>query len=132
MSELQVELVSAERLLWSGAASMVIARTVDGDIGVLPGHSPVLALMSGGEVTVRTSDGDVRAAVHGGFLSVADDRVSVLAETAELADEIDTARAKRALDAAIADADNQAEDIGRLRAAEALRAETRLRVAAGA
>ena len=131
MSELQVELVSAERLLWSGTASMVIARTVDGDIGVLPGHSPVLALMSGGEVTVRTADGDVRAAVHGGFLSVADDRVSVLAETAELADEIDVARAKRALDAAAAGADNRAEDIGELRAAETLRAETRIRVAGG-
>jgi F-type H+-transporting ATPase subunit epsilon len=131
MSELQVELVSAERLLWSGTASMVIARTVDGDIGVLPGHSPVLALMSGGEVTVRTADGDVRAAVHGGFLSVADDRVSVLAETAELADEIDVARAKRALDAAAASADNKAEDIGELRAAETLRAETRIRVAGG-
>jgi F-type H+-transporting ATPase subunit epsilon len=131
MSELQVELVSAERLLWSGTASMVIARTVDGDIGVLPGHSPVLALLSGGEVTVRTNDGDVRAAVHGGFLSVADDRVSVLAEVAELADEIDLARAKKALDAAGAGADNRAEDIGELRAAETLRAETRIRVAGG-
>jgi F-type H+-transporting ATPase subunit epsilon len=129
MSELQVELVSAERLLWSGTASMVIARTVDGDIGVLPGHSPVLALLAGGEVTVRTNDGDVRAAVHGGFLSVADDRVSVLAEVAELADEIDLARAKKALDAAVAGADNRAEDIGGLRAAETLRAETRIRVA---
>jgi F-type H+-transporting ATPase subunit epsilon len=131
MSELQVELVSAERLLWSGTGSMVIARTVDGDIGVLPGHSPVLALLSGGEVTVRTNDGDVRAAVHGGFLSVADDRVSVLAEVAELADEIDLARAKKALDAAVAGADNRAEDIGELRAAETLRAETRIRVAGG-
>jgi len=131
MSELQVELVSAERLLWSGTASMVIARTVDGDIGVLPGHSPVLALLSGGEVTVRTNDGDVRAAVHAGFLSVADDRVSVLAEVAELADEIDLARAKKALDAAVAGADNRAEDIGGLRAAETLRAETRIRVAGG-
>lgn len=129
MSELQVELVSAERLLWSGTGSMVIARTVDGDIGVLPGHSPVLALLAGGEVTVRTADGDVRAAVHAGFLSVADDRVSVLAETAELADEIDVARAQRALDAASAGADNKAEDLGELRAAEALRAETRIRVA---
>lgn len=131
MSELQVELVSAERLLWSGTASMVIARTVDGDIGVLPGHSPVLALLAGGEVTVRTNDGDVRAAVHGGFLSVADDRVSVLAEVAELADEIDLARAKKALDAAVAGADNRAEDIGELRAAETLRAQTRIRVAGG-
>ena len=131
MSELQVELVSAERLLWSGAASMVIARTVDGDIGVLPGHSPVLALLAGGEVTVRTNDGDVRAAVHGGFLSVADDRVSVLAEVAELADEIDLARAQRALDVAAANADNKAEDLGELRAAEMLRAQTRINVAGG-
>jgi F-type H+-transporting ATPase subunit epsilon len=129
MSELQVELVAADRLVWSGSASMVIARTVDGDIGVLPGHSPVLALMAGGSVTVRTSDGDVQAAVHGGFLSVADNRVSILAEAAELADEIDVARARRALEAASAGADNHAEDIGELRAAEALRAQTRLTVA---
>jgi F-type H+-transporting ATPase subunit epsilon len=129
MSELQVELVAADRLVWSGAASMVIARTVDGDIGVLPNHSPVLALMGGGAVTVRTSEGDVQAAVHGGFLSVADNRVSILAEAAELADEIDVVRARKALDAASAGLDNHAEDIGELRAAEALRAQTRLTVA---
>jgi F-type H+-transporting ATPase subunit epsilon len=108
---------------------MVIARTVDGDIGVLPNHSPVLALMGGGAVTVRTSEGDVQAAVHGGFLSVADNRVSILAEAAELADEIDVVRARKALDAASAGLDNHAEDIGELRAAEALRAQTRLTVA---
>jgi F-type H+-transporting ATPase subunit epsilon len=129
MTQLQVELVSADRLVWSGEASMVIARTVDGDLGVLPNHSPVLALLGGGEITVRTEGEDVRAAVHGGFLSVADNRVSILAEAAELADEIDVARARRALDEARAAADNTAEDIGGLRAAETLRAETRLRVA---
>ena len=97
MSELQVELVSADRLVWSGTASMVSARTVDGDIGVLPGHSPVLALLGTGEVIVHTAEEQLRAAVHGGFLSVADDRVSVLAESAELADEIDLDRARRLL-----------------------------------
>lgn len=129
MSELQVELVSADRLVWSGTASMVSARTVDGDIGVLPGHSPVLALLGTGEVIVHTAEEQLRAAVHGGFLSVADDRVSVLAESAELADEIDLDRARRALDAASAQADNSAEELGEIRAAEALRAETRIRVA---
>jgi F-type H+-transporting ATPase subunit epsilon len=129
MADLQVELVAADRLVWSGEASMVVARTVDGDIGVLPNHSPVLAMMGGGVVTIHAPEGDVFAAVHGGFLSVADNRVSILAETAELSDEIDVDRARRALEAAGADADNHASDVGELRAAEALRAQTRLRVA---
>jgi F-type H+-transporting ATPase subunit epsilon len=64
---------------------MVIARTVDGDIGVLPGHEPLLAELASGVVLVKTTDGDeVTAAVHGGFISVDADTVSLLAEMAEL------------------------------------------------
>jgi F-type H+-transporting ATPase subunit epsilon len=118
--ELNVELVAPDRRVWSGTASMIVARTTEGEIGILPGHEPVLGLLVTGQVTIRTTDGDtVLAAVHGGFLSVSDDAVSILAEVAELADEIDVARAEEAFQRAQGgDADE-----------ERRRAETRLRVA---
>lgn len=99
--KLHVELVSPERELWAGEGDMVIVKTVDGEIGVQPGHIPVLALLAPGAV-VRVlggrENGEVRAAAHGGFISVSDgDRVSILAEIAELAEEIDVERAKAAL-----------------------------------
>jgi F-type H+-transporting ATPase subunit epsilon len=94
VAELHVELVTADRRVWSGQARIVVAKTVDGDFGVLPGHAPVLAVLANGVVTVRTAEGDdVYAAVLGGFISVANDEVSILAEQAELASEVDVARA---------------------------------------
>ncbi|PSK89990.1 ATP synthase F1 subcomplex epsilon subunit [Murinocardiopsis flavida] len=100
-NKLFVELVSPERELWAGEGDMVIVKTVEGDLGVQPGHIPVLSLLAPGAV-VRVmggrENGEVRAAVHGGFISVADNRVSVLAEIAELAEEIDVSRAQTALD----------------------------------
>lgn len=110
MAELHVELVAADRSVWSGEATMVIARTPSGDIGVMPGHQPLLGVLLSGPVTIRTSDGGtVVAAVHGGFLSFSDNKLSVLAEIAELADEIDVARAERALERSKADTDAAAE-----------------------
>jgi F-type H+-transporting ATPase subunit epsilon len=98
---LNVELVAADRKVWSGDAKMVIAKTTDGDIGILPGHAPVLGVLMNGTVQIRQEDGElVVAAVHGGFLSVADNQVAVLAELAELASEIDVERAQQALDRA--------------------------------
>jgi F-type H+-transporting ATPase subunit epsilon len=94
-----VELVAVERRLWSGSATMVIAETTIGELGILPGHTQLLGeLVEGGVVTIRTTDGsDVTAAVHGGFLSVADNRVSILAESAELSHEVDVAQAEQDL-----------------------------------
>ena len=99
MATLQVELVAVERMIWSGEASMVIARTTEGELGVLPGHAPLLGeLAPGGVVTIRTESGeDVVVAAHGGFLSVTDRGVSILAETAEISTEIDVERAREAL-----------------------------------
>ncbi|MCU4749253.1 MULTISPECIES: F0F1 ATP synthase subunit epsilon [Streptomyces] len=126
MAELHVELVAADRKVWSGEASLVVARTTSGDIGIMPGHQPVLSVLQTGPVTIRTTGesgtGTVVAAVHGGFLSYTDGKLSLLAEIAELADEIDVERAERALEQAKADADAAAER----------RADVRLRaVAAG-
>jgi len=119
MATLQVELVAADRKVWSGGASMVLVRTPDGDIGVLPGHQPVLAVLVGGGVSIRTAEGSIEAAVHGGFFSVSDNRVSILAESAELSSEIDVQRAEKA--AARARQDGSQDDLDR--------AETRIRVA---
>lgn len=90
--ELNVEVVAADRQVWSGAASIVIARTPDGEIGIMPGHESILGLLVAGPVTVRGTDGAaVVVAVAGGFLSVSENQVAILAEMAELADEIDPA-----------------------------------------
>jgi F-type H+-transporting ATPase subunit epsilon len=99
VATLQVELVAVERKIWSGEATMVIARTTEGELGVLPGHAPLLGeLAGGGVVIIRTESGeDVVVAAHGGFLSVTDRGVSILAETAEIASEIDVERAREAL-----------------------------------
>ncbi len=98
---LHVELVAADRLVWSGEASMVIARTTEGDIGLLPNHAPALSLMVDGVVEVTTDNNEVWvAAVDAGFLSVAENRVSVLSEHVEMSHEIDLEKARHDLERA--------------------------------
>jgi F-type H+-transporting ATPase subunit epsilon len=96
---LQVELVSPERILWSGEADMVVARTSEGDIAFLTGHAPFIGALGIGAVSISPTGGgaEVVAAVHGGFVEVSDNRVTVLSDVAELAGDIDVARAERAL-----------------------------------
>ncbi|MDQ4006657.1 MAG: F0F1 ATP synthase subunit epsilon [Actinomycetota bacterium] len=126
---LQVELVAADRLVWSGEANIVIARTTEGDIGVLPNHAPTLSLMVDGVVEVNTPDGEVWvAAVDAGFLSVADNRVSVLSEHAEMSHEIDLEKARHDLERAqsAGEHDEEAQDAvrraqARIRAVEKAR-----------
>ncbi len=82
---LQVELVSADQKVWSGEASMVVARTVDGDLGVLPGHTPVLAVLAPSDITIRPNEGgELIAHCDGGFLSVEHDRVMIVSDSATL------------------------------------------------
>jgi F-type H+-transporting ATPase subunit epsilon len=96
---LTVELVAADRTVWSGEATMVIARTVEGDIGVLRGHAPVLSLLTEAIVEITAEEGHtVFAVADGGFLSVANDRVSILSERAELATEVDVEEARAQLE----------------------------------
>jgi F-type H+-transporting ATPase subunit epsilon len=100
---LTVELVSAERRVWSGEANFVVARTLDGELGILPGHISLLGVLAEG-FTVRITGGEagdgIEAAAHGGFLSVSHDVVTILTEIAELSNEIDVDRARAALDRA--------------------------------
>jgi F-type H+-transporting ATPase subunit epsilon len=118
---LRVELVAPDGEIWSGRARMVIAKTLDGELGVLTGHSPVLGILAEGSL-VRildpeaargstngngsadgggSADGEVLAAVSTGFLAVADDRVSILSRQAQLASEVDTGTVQADLDAAL-------------------------------
>jgi F-type H+-transporting ATPase subunit epsilon len=123
VATMDVQLVAPDRMIWSGEAEMVIARTLDGEIGILPRHIPLLGVLAEAPVTIkRADDGDLVAAVHGGFLSVGRDGVQVLAEVVELADEIDTARAREALDRAKGGDDDEST-------AAARRATARLRAA---
>ena len=129
---MQVELVAADRLVWSGEASMVIARTTEGDVGILPGHSPMLSLMVDDIVDVRTTAGETWvAAVDSGFLSVAGDRISILSEHAQMSHEVDLEAARADLERtrAAGEADDEAEAAAarawaeaRIRAAEQSRA----------
>ena len=117
---LQVALVVPDRELWSGEASTVIAKTLEGDIGVLTGHSPVFGVLTEGSVAeIVTDETRVRAAVSGGFLSVADDRVSILAAQAELAGEINVEQTRAELAAALAEATPGADDSPAVRYARA-------------
>ena len=83
MSTLQVELVAADRKVWEGEADMVIARTVDGDLGVLPGHTPLLGVLVEGEVQIQTSGTTHTATIDSGFLSVDRDHVIIVAEAVD-------------------------------------------------
>jgi F-type H+-transporting ATPase subunit epsilon len=98
-------LVIPDRELWSGEARIVIAKTTEGDIGVLTGHAPVFGILAEASVVeILSEDAEVRAAVSGGFLSVADDRVSILAAQAQLGGEVNIEEARRELATALAEA----------------------------
>jgi len=117
---LQVALVAADRVVWSGEATMVVARTTEGDVGILPGHAPLLSLLVDGVVDVRTAEGETWvAAVSSGFISVADDRVSILSEYAEMSHDIDLEKARHDLERAQAAGEDDDEALAALRLAEA-------------
>jgi F-type H+-transporting ATPase subunit epsilon len=123
VADMTVAVVAVERRIWSGEASFVFARTTEGEIGVLPGHEPTLAqLEEAGVVRIDTTDGEsITAAVHGGFLSITPEGVTVLAEIAELSGDIDVSRAREAL--------NRADESDPEGAAAKARAEARLKAA---
>jgi F-type H+-transporting ATPase subunit epsilon len=124
---LNVSLVAADRKVWQGTADMIVARTTEGDTGVLPGHQPILSILQPSIVSIRgTEEGTMEAVVSGGFLSVARNDVSILAESVLLPSEIDlhtaqqlAAEARTAEQAAGEDTDARAEAEANLRFAEA-------------
>jgi F-type H+-transporting ATPase subunit epsilon len=126
VTELQVAVVAVDRSVWVGAAKSIVAKTTEGEIGIMPGHEPMLSLLVDGLVRIEPVDGErVVIAVHGGFAAMDSDNVRILAETAELASDIDVDRAKKALDRALAAGEDSPEAL-----AAAHRAETRMKAAA--
>ena len=95
---MRVEVVAADRVVWSGRSSNIIAKTVEGDIGILPNHEPVLAVLEPSAVVIFSEDGHREiVAVDGGFISVSQGRVSILSEYARMAGEISVAQAEKEL-----------------------------------
>jgi len=85
MAELTVSVVSADQEIWSGVAKQIVARTTEGEIGILPGHEPLLAILAAGEVRVTTVEGSlITASAEDGFLSVEHDTVTIVARAASL------------------------------------------------
>ena len=117
---LHVEVVTAEREIYNGEADMVVARGTEGVLGILPRHAALLTTLAIGEMRIKLGDAEEPLFVSGGFLEVRDNVVTVLADTAEHAEEIDEARAEEArrraqerLEQAISDVD-RAEMLGAL------------------
>jgi F-type H+-transporting ATPase subunit epsilon len=97
---MHVEVVSPERILYSGDADMVVCRTIGGgEVAFLAGHAPFLGALEIARVKVKGTGGeDIVAAAHGGFVHVSENNVIILSDVAELADQIDVERARRARD----------------------------------
>ena len=85
MSPLQVELVAADRRVWTGEASMVRARSMDGELGIRPGHTPLLGVLVSGDVVIHGEGGDQTVTIDEGFISVEHDRVTIVAESVQTA-----------------------------------------------
>lgn len=121
MSTMQVDIVTPDRKLFSEQANMVIARTLEGEIGILPRHVPLAAVLQISKVRVKKADGDeVIASVSGGFMEVRPEGVTVLAEAAEFPEDIDVDRAKAAKERAEKRLRERQEDIDFRRAEMAL------------
>mgnify|MGYP001150825904 CR=1 FL=1 len=131
MSSLKIDIVTAERVVYSAEADVVIAPGVEGQLGILPHHAPLMTILQAGELVVRRGGQEDSLAISGGFLEVRPDRVIVLADQAERAEEIDIARAeaaKKRAEQRLADRHAPGLDAGRAEAA-LRRAVARLSVA---
>ena len=96
MSSLRLEIVTAERVVYSDEADVVVAPGIEGQLGILPHHAPLMTTLQPGELRVRKGGEEFSLAISGGFLEVRPDRVIILADAAERAEEIDIARAEEA------------------------------------
>lgn len=130
MSKMTVEVVTPERVVFSGQATMVIARGVQGELGIMPNHMPLVTPLKIAPVRVKTEgDKEVVLAVSGGFMEVRRDKVTILAETAERPEDIDVNRAKAARERAEKRLNERHPDLDVRRAEYALqRALTRMQV----
>ncbi len=96
MSGIRLDVVTAERMVYSEDVETVIAPGIQGQLGILPGHTPLMTTLQAGELRIKRSGEETSLAISGGFLEVRPDKVVVLADSAERADEIDVTRAEEA------------------------------------
>jgi F-type H+-transporting ATPase subunit epsilon len=118
---IRLDIVTAERMVFSEDVDLVVAPGVEGELGILPHHTPLMTMLQPGELRVKKGGEEVSLAVSGGFLEVRPDRVIVLADAAERADEIDLARAEEAKRRAQERLSQHIPDIDAARADAALR-----------
>jgi len=130
MPNIQLDIVTAERMVYSDEVDVVIAPGIEGQLGILPHHTPLMTTLQAGELLVRKGGEEFSVAVSGGFLEVRPDRVIVLADAAERADEIDLARAEEARRRAQESLSRRTPEVNVAQAEAALRRSlTRLQVA---
>ncbi len=118
---MHLEIITAERQVYSDEVDMVIAPGFDGQLGILPMHAPLMTMLKPGELTVRKDGENMYVAVSGGFMEVLGNKVSVLADACERSDEIDEQRAEQAVQRAQERLANLGSDMELERAVSALR-----------
>ena len=129
MSGIRLDIVTAEREVYSDDVDLVVAPGVDGQLGILPHHTPLMTMLQMGELRVKKGDEEFSMAICGGFLEVRPDRVVILADAVERAEEIDVARAEEAKRRAEEQLSRHPSEVDATRAEAALRrALTRLKV----
>jgi F-type H+-transporting ATPase subunit epsilon len=130
MSPVRLDIVTAERLVYSEEVDLVVAPGSEGELGILPHHAPLMTTLEAGEMMVRTGNEEFSLAISGGFLEVRPDRIIVLADSAERDDEIDLSRAEEARRRARERIDMSSSEVDVARAEAALRRSlARLKVA---
>ena len=130
MATMHLDIVTAERLVYSEEVSSVVAPGFDGELGILPHHAPLLTLLKPGELRVRKDGQETLMVITGGFMEVLDNKVVVLADAAERDSEIDLARAEEALKKAKEGIAARGADLNLEHALGSMRrAEARLKVA---
>ena len=121
MADMRLEIVTAERVVYSEEVSVLVAPGADGELGILPNHSPLLTTLAPGEIRVTKDGEETFMAVSGGFLEVLGNKVTILADTAEPADEIDIDRAEQALQRAQEGVESAVSDMDLERALASMR-----------
>ena len=121
MAGIRLDIVTAERQVYSGEVDVVIARGIEGELAILPHHTPLMTTLQPGELRVKQGGEEFSLAVSGGFLEVRPDRVTILADAAERAEEIDISRAEEAKRRAEEQLDRHATEIDSIRVEAALR-----------
>jgi F-type H+-transporting ATPase subunit epsilon len=129
MAPMRLEIITAERLVYSDDVDVVVAPGIEGQLGILPHHAPLMTALQPGELMVRKNGEESYLAVSGGFMEVLGNRVTILADAAESSDEIDEQRSQQAVERARERLEKREEDIELEQALSSLRrAQARLNV----